>query len=185
MRVGNPAFLAASDAHHVFVHGPPCRTTRMGVCMRTIDDRIGLSAITATPGLGRAPAQRAKRQFKAPVLEFVVIALLVLLVVPTLILAARNQVQAERAQVMLSVTSDPSGASVIVDNLWVGRTPMQVDLTRGEPIALRVVAREPYLEYDLYKPYRAELTLEDNRNIRVWIPRTTAEEQAAQLADKN
>ena len=108
-----------------------------------------------------------------------------LLVVPTLIITARQQVSAARAQVVLSVTSDPAGASVIVDNLWVGRTPMEVDLQRGEPVSLRVVAREPYLEYDLYKPYRSQLTLEDDRNIHVWIPRTTAQEQAAQLAGKD
>jgi hypothetical protein len=117
-------------------------------------------------------------------LELLVIGLLVLLVVPTLILTAREQVTAQQAQVVLSLSSDPSGASVIVDNLWVGRTPLQVELTRSEEFSLRVEAREPYLEYDLYKPYRATLSLEADKNVHVWIPRTTAEEQAAQLAHR-
>lgn len=148
------------------------------------NDRFGLTSLTTAPTLGRTPAP-ARRQSRTPLLEILVVGVLLLLVVPTLILTARHQVNAARAHVVLSVTSDPSGASVIVDNLWVGRTPMQVDLQRGEPVSLRVVAREPYLEYDLYKPFRREITLEDNRNIDVWIPRTSAQEQAAQMAGRD
>lgn len=147
-----------------------------------MNDRIGLTSITTAPTIGRSGTRPAQRQFRTPLLEILVLAALLLVVVPTLILTARHQVNAANAQVVLSVTSDPSGAAVIVDDLLVGRTPMEVELQRGEPFSLRVVAREPYLEYDLYKPYRAQMTLESDRNIRVWIPRTTAEEQAAQLA---
>lgn len=157
----------------------------MGVCMRSINDRIGLTSLTTAPTLGRPVARPTHRQVRTPLLEILVIAVLLLLVVPTLIITARNQVSAANAQVVLSVSSNPTGASVIVDDLWVGRTPMQVELQRDEPFSLRVVAREPYLEYDLYRPYRSELTLDQDRNINVWIPRTTAEEQAAQLAGRN
>ena len=149
-----------------------------------MNDRIGLTSLTTAPTIGRS-ARPAAREARTPLLEILVIAALLLLVVPTLIVTARHQVNAANSQVVLSVSSDPVGASVIVDDLWVGRTPMQVELQRGEPVSLRVVAREPYLEYDLYKPYRSELTLEDDRNIHVWIPRTTAAEQAAQRAQRN
>lgn len=124
-----------------------------------------------TPRLGRAP-----------LFELVVVALLIMLTVPALIVVGRKQVSEERAQVTLSVSSDPSGASVIVDDLWVGRTPLDLDLTRSDEVALRVEAREPYLEYDLYKPFRKRITVESDRSLHVWIPRTSSEEQAAQIA---
>ena len=113
-------------------------------------------------------------------LELGVLAVLVALVVPTILLAAQRQVAAERALVTLGITSDPEGADVIVDDLVVGRTPLRVRLERGEPVSLRVQAREPFLDYDLYKPYRARLEVEADRNMHVWIPRTSAEEQEAQ-----
>jgi hypothetical protein len=149
--------------------------------MPRFDDRLGLGALTVVPTL--APRAREEQSGgRVPLLELLIVGLLVLMVVPTLIVTARQQVNAERAQVVLGVTSDPSGASVIVDDLWVGRTPMQLKLSSKKEVALRVEAREPYLEYDLYKPYRTTLQLEGDRNLHVWIPRTTAEEQAAQLA---
>jgi hypothetical protein len=149
--------------------------------MPRINEHIGVGALTVVPTL--APRVREERAGgRVPLLEALIVGLLVLMVVPTLIVTARQQVNAERAQVVLGVTSDPAGASVIVDNLWVGRTPMQLKLSSQKEVALRVEAREPYLEYDLYKPYRTSLKLEGNRNLHVWIPRTTAEEQAAQLA---
>jgi hypothetical protein len=152
--------------------------------MPRIDDRLGLGALTVVPTL--APLGREERAGgRVPLLELLVVGLLVLMVVPTLIVTARQQVNAERAQVVLGVTSDPSGASVIVDDLWVGRTPMQLKLSSKKEVALRVEAREPYLEYNLYKPYRTNLKLEGDRNLHVWIPRTTAEEQAAQLAGRH
>lgn len=150
-----------------------------------MNDRIGLTSLTTAPTFPRSAGRPAARKFRTPLLEILVITALLLVVVPTLILTARHQVSAANSQVVLGVNSDPSGASVIVDDLWVGRTPMQVELQRDEPFSLRVVAREPYLEYDLYKPYRAEMTLAGDRNIQVWIPRTTAEEQAAQIAGRN
>ncbi|MEX2536158.1 MAG: PEGA domain-containing protein [Trueperaceae bacterium] len=153
--------------------------------MRRVDDRIGLSALTTVPTLRQAPAERSGPLARVPLLEVLVVALLVLLVASTVILAGRQQVNAEQAQVLLSISSDPDGASVIVDDLWVGRTPMEVDLTRGEAVSLRVEAREPYLAYDLYKPYRSEITLDGDRSLQVWIPRTTAQEQAEQLAGGN
>jgi hypothetical protein len=153
--------------------------------MPRIDDRLGFGAITAVPTLTAPVAASEERSAgRVPLLELLVVGLLVLMVVPTLIVTARQQVNAERAQAVLTVTSDPSDASVIVDDLWVGRTPLQLRLTTTKGFSLRVEAREPYLEYDLYKPYRTNLQLEGNKNLHVWIPRTTAEEQAAQIAGR-
>lgn len=151
--------------------------------MARIDDRMGLGALTAIPSMRGTRAIGPERAAgRAPLLELLIVGLLVLMVVPTLIVTARQQVNNARAQVVLTVTSDPSNASVIIDDLWVGRTPMEVELSSEQEISLRLEAREPYLEYDLYKPFRSKLRLEADRNLDVWIPRTTAEEQAAQRA---
>lgn len=151
--------------------------------MARIDERMGLGTLTAIPSLhGTRTAGQERVAGRAPLLELLIVGLLVLMVVPTLIVTARQQVSSARAQVVLTVTSDPSNASVIVDDLWVGRTPMELELSSDQEVSLRLEAREPYLEYDLYKPYRNRLQLDADRNLHVWIPRTTAEEQAAQLA---
>lgn len=150
--------------------------------MPKMHERLGLGSITTVPTVdGARPADGGRATGRAPLLELLAVAVLVAIVVPTLIVTLREQVSSARSQVVLSVSSDPSDASVIVDDLWVGRTPLDLQLSAGKEITLRVEAREPYLEYDLYKPYRSTMTLEDSRNINVWIPRTTAEEQAAQL----
>jgi hypothetical protein len=133
------------------------------------------------PAFGRGGGQAESASGRVPLLESLVVALLILVVVPPLILTARKEVRAGHSLVQLSLSSDPDGASVIIDDLWVGRTPLQLDVERGQEFSIRVEAREPYLEYDLYKPYRSRLSLEENRNLHVWIPRTTAAEQAAQL----
>lgn len=149
--------------------------------MGKADEFIGVSATSAVQSLG-GEAATGGRTGKAPIVELLVVGLLAMILVPTLILAARQQVTAEQAKVTMSISSDPTDAAVIVDNLLVGRTPMDFELERGETVSLRVEAREPYLEYDLYKPYRTELTVEEGRSLDVWIPRTSAEEQAAQRA---
>lgn len=149
--------------------------------MGKADDFIGLNATSAVHSLG-GEAAAGGRTGRAPVVEVLVVGLLAMILVPTLIIAARQQVTAEQAKVEVSISSDPTDAAVIVDDLLVGRTPMEFDLERGETVSLRVEAREPYLEYDLYKPYRTELTVEESRNLDVWIPRTSAEEQAEQRA---
>jgi hypothetical protein len=153
----------------------------MGVSMARADSSFGVSAIAPMPAFGRGGAQAERASGRVPLLESLVVALLILVVVPPLILTARKEVRAGHSLVQLSLSSDPEGASVIIDDLWVGRTPLQLDVERGQEFSFRVEAREPYLEYHLYKPYRSRLSLEENRNLHVWIPRTTAAEQAAQL----
>jgi hypothetical protein len=147
---------------------------------------MAASTLAPLPVLGprRAEAQ-SKASGRVPLLESLVVALLVLLVVPPLILTARKEVRAGHSLAYLTVTSDPAGASVIVDDLWVGRTPLKLELKRDQEFSLRVEAREPYLEYDLYKPYRGRLTLQGDKNLQVWIPRTTAAEQASQMAGRH
>lgn len=145
-----------------------------------------MNAMTVMPALGRERSnQDARATGRVPLLELLVVAVLVMLAVPSLILAARSQVNAGESQVRLSVSSDPAGAAVIVDDLWVGTTPVELELVRDQEVALRVVAREPYLEYDLYKPFRTTMALEGDRNLNIWIPRTSAEEQARQRESRN
>lgn len=153
--------------------------------MARMGNRMALGVVTGVPSLrGTRAVRPARADGRAPVLELLVVGLLLLVVVPTLIVTARQQVSSARSRAVLSISSDPSNASVIVDDLWVGRTPLQLELEAGQQLSLRLEAREPYLDYDLYKRYRTELRLESDKNLHVWIPRTTAEEQAAQLADR-
>ena len=45
-----------------------------------------------------------------------------------------------------------------------------------------VEAREPY-EYNLYKPFTGTLNVTEDDAISVWLERTTAEEQRAQIEE--
>ncbi|MEX2541789.1 MAG: FxLYD domain-containing protein [Trueperaceae bacterium] len=79
------------------------------------------------------------------------------------------------------VATDPENAAVFVDGKTVGRTPTTVTVVRAQATPYRVMADEPYDDYDLYKPFEGVLNVTSEReSISVWLERTTAEEQAAQ-----
>lgn len=82
--------------------------------------------------------------------------------------------------VEVTFTSDPENAQLFVNSGRRGTMPMTIELEAGEPISYRIVASEPYEDYDLYKPYSGGLTPTEDVAIDVWLERTTAEEQAAQ-----
>ena len=150
-----------------------------GVTGATDMEDLGDGRLASAVVTGRSANNR-----RGVLLELGVLVVLLALVLPPILLAAQRQATTQQAVATLSVTSDPPDASVIVDDLWLGRTPLQLQLERGQEVALRVEAREPYLEYNLYRPYRTTLELSENRNLHVWIPRTTAEEQEAQRSSR-
>lgn len=80
----------------------------------------------------------------------------------------------------LTFTSDPEGAVLYINGEQAGLTPTTVSLPEGEYAAYRIVADEPYDDYDLYEPYGASFTPTKDEAISVWLERTTAEEQATQ-----
>lgn len=80
----------------------------------------------------------------------------------------------------VTFTSDPSSASLFVDGDYEGTTPETVAVPANRNLGYRLVAEEPYEDYDLYKSYNGTLNASKDENISVWITRTTAEEQAEQ-----
>ena len=55
--------------------------------------------------------------------------------------------------VSVIITSDPMGAEVFVGGYSKGYTPMTLAFPKNETSFYRVVAEEPYEDYDLYEPY--------------------------------
>lgn len=86
----------------------------------------------------------------------------------------------------VTFTSDPSGARLYVDGEDEGITPETVAVPANRNLNYRLVADEPYKDYNLYEPYNGTINVSKDQNISVWIPRTTAEEQVAarQAAEK-
>jgi hypothetical protein len=84
--------------------------------------------------------------------------------------------------VNLAFTSDPAGASLYVDEVYEGVTPITVKVPKNEPLTYRLVAGDSYADYDLYKPFTASLLPTKDDAISVWIERTSLEEQNAQIA---
>lgn len=114
--------------------------------------------------------------------ELLVVAVLALGFLSLLVHTARQHSLAEHAHVRVTLASDPAGSAVLIDGVLRGRTPLTLELARGVEFALTVIAPEPYREYSLFEPYRGVLVLEEDANLAVWVPRTSAEEQARQRA---
>jgi hypothetical protein len=83
-------------------------------------------------------------------------------------------------RVRVSITSDPSGATVRVNGLTQGTTPLTVSVPVGRPTSYVVTAEEPYEDYALFKPFTGTLNVSEAENVSVWLERTTAAEQGAQ-----
>jgi Protein of unknown function (DUF4236)/PEGA domain len=92
--------------------------------------------------------------------------------------------EASKTYVNLSISSDPSGAALTVDGKNSGITPTTVKLESGKSFSYTLVAPEPY-EYNLYKPYSGTFTSSKDDAVNVWLERTTAEEQQAQIQTIN
>lgn len=84
------------------------------------------------------------------------------------------------SEVDFTVTSDPTGARVLINGFEVGTTPGVFKVTKNKPFTYRVLAKEPY-EYNLYKPFFGGFTLEEDNAVSVWLERTSIEEQQAQI----
>ncbi len=83
--------------------------------------------------------------------------------------------------IRIEIITDPAGASLSVDGKYYGRTPMALYAWAGQPFNYRVEVEEFGGDYKLYKPFSGSFTPTESASISVWIERTTAEEQAAQL----
>ncbi len=140
----------------------------------------GASPRREGPAAGSADPARSKRRHY--VLEILVVLLALFVGGAATLLTNRTQELTAAPTATLSVTSDPEGAAVIIDDIWVGTTPVTVNLELGSEVQLRVEAQEPFAEYDLFKPYRSTITVDRDRDLSVWITRTTAEEQEQQRA---
>lgn len=82
-------------------------------------------------------------------------------------------------KVVVNFSSNPSGATVFVNGEEIGDTPVTALLSQGRPTPIGLIADEPYDSHDLFKPFDGFITaVRPENNIRVWLERTTAEEQA-------
>lgn len=84
--------------------------------------------------------------------------------------------------VTVTIESDPSGAEVVANGRSYGPTPVTIAAVKDETVTYVVKPDEPYETYDLYKEYVGTVVADRDRALKVWIPRTTAAEQAAQRA---
>lgn len=125
---------------------------------------------------------RSGEAAKAPLLDILLLGVLVLVLSPGLILLLRQHILAEQAWVSVEISSDPTGAVVIVDNIVEGETPTTLVLRRGDELSYTVRAAEPLSDFDLYRPYHGSFVAERDSRISVWLERTTPEEQDAQRA---
>lgn len=81
--------------------------------------------------------------------------------------------------IQVEVTSDPSGARVLVAGVHQGNTPVTINVRPNTATPYRVEAVEPYGDYDLYKPFVGTLNLSESTSVSVWLDRTTDIEQAS------
>jgi hypothetical protein len=77
--------------------------------------------------------------------------------------------------------SDPPDAVLNIEGQARGRTPITVSVPAERLVQYNLLAREPYGDYNLYKPFNGTLEVSEPTSVSVWIDRTTAEEQAAQI----
>jgi PEGA domain len=80
----------------------------------------------------------------------------------------------------VTVTSDPTGAEVIVEDVSKGFTPITLSIPQNTVTAYSVRVIEPYDDYNLYKSYDGIFNLSKDETVSVWIERTSAEEQVTQ-----
>jgi hypothetical protein len=82
--------------------------------------------------------------------------------------------------VSLAFDSDPQGATLSVNGVVKGKTPLTIEVDIAKTITYTLRASEPYPDYSLYKVFSGTITPTKDEAITVWIDRTSAEEQAQQ-----
>ena len=106
---------------------------------------------------------------------------LILLTTPFLFVLARQQVLAVPEPSAVTFDSDPRGATVLIDGVVRGETPVTLELSQGRETAYRLLPSEPFRAYDLYRPFEGTITpSRPQQSIHVWIDRTSAQEQLRQ-----
>lgn len=106
---------------------------------------------------------------------------LILLTAPFLFVLAREHTLAVPQLSAVTFDSDPRGATLVIDGVVRGRTPVTLELPQGRETRYRLLAPEPFRAYDLYRPYEGAITpLRSERSLLVWIDRTSEEEQQRQ-----
>src|SRR5690625_2458621 len=86
--------------------------------------------------------------------------------------------------VEVAFTSDPENARIYINGSLAGRTPHTAELQPDTEYSYQLIASSPYDDYNLYKPFEGTLTTTDeSTGVNVWLDRTTAEEQAEQIAE--
>lgn len=88
-------------------------------------------------------------------------------------------------QFRFKIESDPEIADVVITdgvNTKRGTTVSVYQFPQGAQLSYTITAREPH-EYNLYKPFTGNILLDRDTTISVWIERTTAEEQQAEIAE--
>lgn len=78
------------------------------------------------------------------------------------------------ALVNITFTSDPVGATLTVNGQQLGVTPIRVQVQRDKEFNYEVSISDDHPEFFLYKTYRGKFLPKENRDISVWIDRTTA-----------
>lgn len=107
------------------------------------------------------------------------LALLVACGEPESAAASRMSQGSSGSTVPVEITSDPTGARVLIGGVHQGNTPVTINVRPNTSVTYRVEATEPYADYDLYKPFTGTLNTSEPTAIVVWLDRTTAVEQAS------
>lgn len=72
---------------------------------------------------------------------------------------------------LVTITSDPSGATVTIEGERVGVTPLQVPVVGNRPVSYRVAVEDPALGPERYEPYEGTLDADRDASIAVWLDR--------------
>ena len=77
--------------------------------------------------------------------------------------------------VVLTLTSDPSGADVYSGDRFLGTTPLELRLASNTPFAYSVRAGDGVPDKSLYQAFEDSVVLEKDASIDVWLDRKSDE----------
>ena len=73
------------------------------------------------------------------------------------------------------LTSDPEGAEVYLDDVFVGTTPLTFQRSKGSVVAYRVQAGEAVPDATAYESYEGEIVVDEAVTVSVWLNRKPLE----------
>ncbi|CAN5737017.1 hypothetical protein BH24DEI2_BH24DEI2_04730 [soil metagenome] len=78
-------------------------------------------------------------------------------------------------RVEIGVTTDPDGANVYLDDVFVGTTPLTFERLRGTRVRYRVEAKPSVLQGAAFESYEDDLVVKEAVTVSVWLNRLPLE----------